>query len=341
MERELLFGKLAALDVVLSVAFYVVATALAFAGLGVWALVAGVLAQGVAGVIVAYVFHPFRPKLALDGRLLRPILKFGVPFQLTRMVGFVNTAVTPIYAGSKLGSYPLGLITWAQSTAYFPLKLVEIVGRIAFPLYSRLQDDKPLLGESFGRSIQLCAAFTAYFVALCCGMGSQIIHVVFGDKWLVALPLLIVYAIAISVGFLGPIVGAVLDATGRPGLVLPLALFWTALNWIVVPLTTSRWGTIGFAIGYCVHVVVGNLVIIALTARLIPHSRLLRRLWSPALGGAVVYFLARYVLAGRADSMLGFIGSAALLLATHAALLFLFDRRGMMDALKIVPSGGR
>src|SRR6185436_5525354 len=112
---------------------------------------AGVLAQGAAGVVLAYAFHPFRPELALDRDLLRPILKFGVPFQLNRAVGFVNAAVTPIYAGSKLGSRPLGLLTWAQNTAYFPLKLVEIVGRIAFPLYSRLQHDKALLGESFGR----------------------------------------------------------------------------------------------------------------------------------------------------------------------------------------------
>ncbi len=339
MERELLFGKLAALDVVVSITFYIVAAVLAWFGLGVWALVAGVLAQGTAGLIVAYALCPFRPQLALDRALLRPILKFGVPFQLNRAVGFVNAAVTPLYAGSKLGSRPLGLITWAQNTAYFPLKLVEIVGRIAFPLYSRLQHDQRLLGESFGRSVQLCAAFTAYFVALFCGMGAQVTAVVFGEKWLVALPLLVVYSGAISIGFLSPLVGAVLDSTGRPQLVLRLALFWTSLNWIVVPFTTARWGMLGFALGYSVHVVVGNLVVVGLTSTLIPHSRLLRRLWSPALGGALVYLLAKYLLAAHSTGALRFMGSAALLLAAHAGALFLFDRRGMLDALKIVPTG--
>ena len=249
----------------------------------------------------------------------------------------MNSAVTPIYAGSKLGARPLGLLTWAQNTAYFPLTLVEIVGRIAFPLYSRLQGNTRLLGESFGRSVQLCAAFTAYFVALFLGMGSQVIEVVFGLKWLAALPLLMVYSGAIAIGFLSPLVGAVLDATGRPQLVLRLALFWTGLNWIVVPLTTARWGTLGFAVGYSVHVVVGNLVIIALASRLIPHARLLRRMWSPALAGVVVYLAARFVLAAQAVDGLHFVLSAGLLLAVHAAALFLFDRRGILDALRIVP----
>jgi O-antigen/teichoic acid export membrane protein len=341
MERELSFGRLAALDLVLSFTFYLVATALAWSGLGVWALIAGVLVQGVIGVIISYGMCPFRPQLVLDRELLRPILKFGIPFQLNRAVGFANAAVTPIYAGSKLGSYPLGLLTWAQNTAYFPLKLVEIVGRIAFPLYSRLQGKTLLLGESFGRSVQLCAAFTAYFVALFMGMGSEVITVVFGPKWIAALPLLLVYTGAIAIGFLAPLVGAVLDATGRPQLVLRLALFWTALNWIVVPFTTARWGTIGFALGYSVHVVVGNLVIIALASRLIPHARLLRRLWSPALAGIGVYLLARYVLAARAVDGIHFILSAASLAAVHVAALFLLDRRGILDALKIVPSAER
>jgi O-antigen/teichoic acid export membrane protein len=321
MERELEFGKLAALDLIVSVTFYVVATVLAFAGWGVWALTSAVLAQGAVGFVVAYALRPFRPNWVLDRELLRPILKFGIPFQLNQVLGFANGAVTPVYAGSQLGSRPLGLINWAQNIAYFPLKLVEIVGRVAFPLYSRIQDDKALLGESFGRSVQLCSAFTAFFVALFWGMGAQVTHVVFGDKWLPALPLLRVYASAISLGFFVPLVAAALDATGRPQLLLRLSIFWTALNWVIVPLTTPRWGMLGFSMGYVVHVVVGNLAALILTSRIIPHTRLLRRVWSPILAGVGVYLLGRYVL----------------LAAFHLAILFGVDRRGSTEALSMVP----
>src|SRR5258706_7577596 len=245
MERELLFGRLAVVDLLLTLSFYVVAPVLAWMGFGAWALVAAVLAQGVVGLVAAPALRPFRPSPVIDRALLRPILKFGLPFQLNRAVGFVNGAVTPIYAGSRLGSGPLGLINWAQTTAYFPLKLVEIFGRIAFPLYSRLQGEERLLGESFGRTVQLCSAFMAFFVALFLGMGADVIHVVFGDKWMPALPLLHIYACAISFGFFAPLVGSVLEATGRPGLLFRLAIVWTALNWIVVPIATSLRGMEG------------------------------------------------------------------------------------------------
>lgn len=338
MERELQFGKLATLDLVLSVTFYVAAVGLAWRGWGVWSLVLAVVAQGAVGLIVAYILRPFRPMAALDRHYLRGVLRFGVPFQLNHAVAFINGAVTPLYAGAKLGAHPLGLLGWAQSTAYFPLKLVEIVGRVAFPLYSRLQDDKVLLGESFGRSVQLCASFTAFFVALFFGMGERVIAIVFSEKWIPALGLLHIYSGAIAIGFLAPLVGAVLDSTGRPRLVLRLSVCWTALNWVVVPLVGARWGAVGFAFAYCTHVVLGNLVVIALTSRLIPHARLLRRLWSPALGGAVVYGLAKYVFAARVDGALEFAGAIVALVLAHAASLLILDRRGVIDACMLVPN---
>jgi O-antigen/teichoic acid export membrane protein len=341
MERELQFGRLGALDLALSASFYVTAAVFAWGGYGVWALTLAVLMQGFVGAVLAYAFRPFRPRAALDRELLRPIFRFGVPFQLNRVVGFLNSAVTPIYAGSVLGAKPVGLVNWAQNTAYFPLKLVEIVGRVTFPLYSRLQDDRPLLGESLGRSIQLCAAFTSFFVALFAGMGTQVIQVIYGDKWLPALPLLYVYAAAISVGFVTPLVATALEATGRPKLVLWLAIFTTLLNWLIVPIVTARWGMLGFSLGYSVHVVVGNTLLLVLLSRLIPHARLLRRTWSPILAGLLVYLIARYGLASLADGVLGFIGVVLVLLLVHLGVLFAADNRGIREALLIVPGASR
>ncbi|MET0592095.1 MAG: oligosaccharide flippase family protein [Polyangiaceae bacterium] len=338
MERELQFGKLATLDLALSATFYIAAVGLAWRGWGVWSLILAVVAQGGVGLIVAYILRPFRPMAALDRQFLRGVLRFGVPFQLNYAVGFINGAVTPLYAGAKLGAHSLGLLGWAQNTAYFPLKLVEIVGRVAFPLYSRLQNDKRLLGESFGRSVQLCASFTAFFVALFLGMGEKVITIVFSEKWMPALVPLYIYSCAIAVGFLTPLVVAVLESTGRPRLALRLSLCWTALNWVIVPIVGARWGTVGFALAYCAHVVLGNLFVMALTSRLIPHARLLRRLWSPALGGCVVYGLARYVFAPRMDGGVEFVGAVVALVLAHAASLLILDRRGFIDACMLVPN---
>jgi O-antigen/teichoic acid export membrane protein len=337
MERELRFARLGTIDLIMSVTFYVVATGLAWLGWGIWSLATAVLVQGVLATGAAYALRPFRPRLVLDWALLRPIISFSVPFQMNRALGMVNGALAPIYAGAVLGPRVLGLLNWAQSTAYFPLKLVDIISRVAFPLYSRIRDDEKLLGETFGRLVQLCFGFTTFFVALFCGMGEPLIHVVYGDKWLPALPLLHVYAGTIAIGFFVPLLSAVLGATDRPRLLLRASVAWTALAWVLVPIATPLWGALGFAVGYAVHVVVANGALMALTPRLVPHARLHRRLWASTLTVGADYLLARWLLAPHARDVGGFVGCTAALLLFHIGALLLLDRSGVRAALRLIP----
>jgi O-antigen/teichoic acid export membrane protein len=337
MERSLQFTRLAALDVALSVTFYGTAVVLSRLHWGSNALVLAVVLQGTVGAVLAFLLHPFRPRLMLDRAALAPIVKFGIPFQLTQIIGFLNGAVTPIYAGAALGVRSLGLINWAQETAYFPLKAVELVSRVGFPLYSRLQADSRALGESFGRAVHLCAIVTAFFVALFFSMGENVIHIVFTDKWLPALPLLHVYAGAISIGFYTPLMGAVLNATGRPGLLFRLSCLWVALAWAAVPLTTPRWGIQGYTYGYCLHVVAGNVMMLALTPRLVPHARIFSRLVSPAVAGVLVFVVGRYSLSTWANSGPRFIAAILGLVVVHLGTLGLLDLRGTLKSLSLLP----
>jgi O-antigen/teichoic acid export membrane protein len=338
MERTLQFAKLAFLDIVLSFAFYATAISLAVTGHGSESLIIAVLVQGVAGAVLAFALHPFLPRLRLNREVLRPIIKFGLPFQMTQVIAFLNGAVTPIYAGAALGARSLGLINWAQDTAYFPLKAVEVVGRAAFPLYSRLQSNPRALGESFGRAVYLCAVAAAFFVALVFAMGGNIVHVIFTNKWAPALPALYVYAAAISIGFYTPIIGALLNATGRPQLLFRLSCIWVALAWIGVFIATPRWGMMGYAFGYCFHVIVGNVLMFTLTPRLVPHSRVFRRLPGPLLGGVGVYLTGKYVCASWAQTPATFVGAVLLLLAVHAAILGLIDRRKLIQSFSLLPA---
>ena len=76
---------------------------------------------------------------------VRTALKKGIAQQLRGMVGLVNGAVTPFWGGRTLGKTLVGYVNWAQSTAYFPLRLVEILSRIGFPLFAWRRRWRPLL----------------------------------------------------------------------------------------------------------------------------------------------------------------------------------------------------
>ena len=68
--------RLSVIDLAVTTGFNGAAVVLAYLGYGSYALVGGVLAQGVAGLVAAYCLRPWLPKLHLATAQLRPILRF-------------------------------------------------------------------------------------------------------------------------------------------------------------------------------------------------------------------------------------------------------------------------
>ncbi len=333
MERELLFGRLSVIELVQVLSYYVVSCALAWMGHGIWSLILAVLVQGLVGAMGSFLARPWRPNAVFDTALMRPLLRFGIAFQVKGVVGFINGAVVPLYAGLRLGTRAVGFIEWAMTTAYFPLKLVEIMSRVAFPLFSRLQD-RELTARTLERIVQVCAVGTLFMVGVFIGLGPGLVHVVFSDKWMPGLPLLSIFALAISIGFLSPLIGSALDAAGRPQLFAYLAMGWTALNWIATPIGT-RWGMIGFAAAYSVHVVVGNLAVIVVLVRIIPNTRIWPRVRAALVACSAIAWISDRWLDPR--SALSLTAAIVALLAAYVGIVFLLDGRGFLDALRIVP----
>jgi PST family polysaccharide transporter len=330
MERELLFGRLSFVDLVLTASFYGSAVVLAHLGYGPYALVVAVLVQGAAGSIAAIALRPWLPSLTLKPAVLRPILRFGLTFQAKHLVGFVNAAVMPLYAGTALGPYALGIVTWSQNTAFLPLQIVDILARVNFPLLSRLQHDRQAFADTLQRTIQVCATVTLFFVALFLGLGPAIVGVVYGDKWLPALPTLYVFAVAISIGFVVPIMSGAFDAIGKPHVMMRLGIAWTLLNWVAVFVAMHfRASALSFTLGYCVHILFGNLAVIFVVKSLLPGTRLWPRIRAGIATALGVAAITRFALLPWAKGP--FTLSAAVLCSVGAfvLLLALLDREGL------------
>src|SRR5690606_21803239 len=96
LERELRFGKLSVLEILHTLTFYSTAVVLAMKGLQVWSLVTAVVAQGIVGVVAAYLMRPWRPSFVFERQVLGPMLRFGIPFQAKNAISFANNAITPL-----------------------------------------------------------------------------------------------------------------------------------------------------------------------------------------------------------------------------------------------------
>lgn len=330
LERELEFGKLAAIEVVTSIAYHSSLIVLALLGYRTWAFIIGAIVYGVVGVTSAYIARPFRPALAFDGGALKPLLKFGLTVQVKSVLAFLNSAVTPVYVGSFLGMGGLGLVTWAQQTAAFPLKLVDIVGKASFPVYSRLRDDPTELAAVVARNLQIGALGTLFFVGLVLGVGPELTAIVFSSKWLVALPALYVLAASLALGFVTPLLATALDAIGKPGIVARLSLGMTALNWVVVLATGGMWSqpnrVFGFAVAYSAHVVLGGAILLYIVSRLLPRVRIAAAFRAGIPGGLAVAALGHWVLAPRIGGWPSLVLAIGVLVMAFASITTLVDR---------------
>jgi O-antigen/teichoic acid export membrane protein len=193
-----------------------------------------------------------------------------------------------------------------------------------------LHEDRKLFVETLERTIGTAALVTFFFVGFFLGMGRQIAQVVYGGKWLPAVPMFYAYAGVISIGFLSPIVGAAFDASGRPGVLARLSIAWTLLNWVVVPITTHFWGMQGFAYGFIVHVVVGNSAVVFMLRRWLPEVRLWPRIRGnifAAVGTAVV---SHVWLSPWATRLPTFLLAAAVCGVVYLALVALVDRQAVL-----------
>lgn len=334
LERSISFGAIAIIEVLQTVAFYVVACVLALRGAGIWSWAWAMVLQAFIGAAGCFLLKPWRPRLALDWSLLRPLIAFGIPYQVKGLIGFANGAVAPLYAGAALGPSPLGFINWGQQTAYFPLKLVEVMSRVSFPLFARFQDDPRQLARSIERSLQVCALGTFFCIGLFLSMGPNITTVVFTPKWIPGLFALYAYSLVLGVGFLSPVIGAALDAIGRPGIIARLAIGWTALNWAVVPVSTHLWGTRGFVLGNCVHILVGNLAVVWVARKAFPGLRFLAPMAPPVAGAVLVFLLGWFWTRSWAWSPLMLSLAVALLFAVQILAQAALDPTSIRDTIQ-------
>lgn len=338
MERELHFVRVALLDTVNSVTFYLVASILSVLGFGVWALVFGVLAQGALGLITALALRPWRPRLVFDVGIVRGLLGFGLPFQARSIFVLGTRAVIPVAAGTMLGSEAVGFLNWALETAFFPLTFVDIIARVSFPLMSRLQRDPPQFAQALERALRAAVVIALGLASVFLGLSADLTEIIYSAQWLPAVRMLEIYAAVITVGILVNVLTPAFDAVGKPRVVLAQMMIVLPLTWLFT------WGGThlevlglaradGFALGYAAAMAVGAVVIVLLARRELPRVPIARAYLAPLTAGVVAVALGRVVLAPWVDGPITLALGVVAEVLSFVAVMALLDRRALAELL--------
>ena len=251
IRKDLRFRNRLIIDLCRAFGQGIVSIALAIAGAGAWAIVAGYLAGNLIRSIAAWALVDYKPALGrfwrLDREAVKPLITYGAPAAGNALLLSLVFNIDYLIVGRALGQTALGFYTLAFRLPQIAiLNVFYVLSSVAFPLFSRARDDTSRLRRGYLTSVRLQTVYGVGAGVTLAVVAPLLIEVIFGAQWrpsVVPLQALSLYAAFRSLG-----IGAVdvYNGIGRPGLAVSLSLVRFAL---LVPalIVATRWGIEGIS----------------------------------------------------------------------------------------------
>jgi O-antigen/teichoic acid export membrane protein len=135
-----------------------------------------------------------------------------------------------------------------MSFASFPLMVLMPLQRLYLPFFARLQKSPASLAQFLSHTFGLVNGIAAPLIMLSVVLARPITSLIFGDKWLVALPLFYCFSVPSLFGpCVTPMLG-LLNAIGKSQLSLLIIFLVMIGTWILGVPFTMHFGLIGFGL---------------------------------------------------------------------------------------------
>jgi O-antigen/teichoic acid export membrane protein len=302
--KEMTFEREFRFQVAQKITGFVVTGCLAFLWRDYWALVAGILASHSAGLVLSYVLHPFRPRLALSQ--WRPLVQFTKWLLANNILNFVVQRADVFILGRLVSPHELGLYAVAREISNLPTtELMWPVQRALFPGFAKLAHDPLALAGTYVDSAAVLLAIALPAAVGLALVADPLVRVTLGGNWIAVIPLLQVLAVQGAVRLGGSLTIAALLAAGRPKLTTVIAVTTAAVQTPLLIVGALSGGTVGMAIAFGVAAVI-NLIFslaLSLTALKVSPLALLGAVWRT---GAATLFMS-----GAAWAWIGGFGTMA------------------------------
>jgi O-antigen/teichoic acid export membrane protein len=309
---------------------FVVTLAVALLTQSYWALVVGTVVSRTIGVVLSYLWHPYRARPCLSAA--REMFSFSVWIFIERMAAFANSRSSDFYLGRVRGPAEVGIYRLGEEIGYLPgSEFVAPLNRALLPGISRMADAGRGLGEVV---MSATGVIGLVLFPACFGLAAVAdvaVTVLLGPKWLAAIP--VVQIMAVNALFLALWANqhTALLAVGAPRLT---AYFALARLTVFVPCFIALAATHGaagvaasaLAASAAAYVLGLGWSLKRLSMRL---SKYLRMLWRPMMASLLMAGAVRatdlFLPRGEdiATSLLRLVGGICTGVAVYAAVLAL------------------
>lgn len=327
LERQLKFEKLVIPEIIETLVYNAIAVYMALHGYGVWSLVIAILARVVIGALALNLLAPWHIGWAFSRKSMRSLLSFGVPYQLNSVLALIKDNITPTLIAYWYGPAAVGFVNLAQNIATRPMEIINIVSRVMFPAYSRIQHDT----ERLKRWIEKSVSFMAYlYLPAITGLlitARPILEYLYADKsakWLPSLPTLLLFLAGAYPIIITTTYTNALYALGKPKVVLALMTIYTVLTWGLGAPLIYKYGFVGIALAGLIITYLTLPIVIREMNKVVQvdtWDALRKPLLASALMAIVTFFANRLIT----HSLLTLIATIIVGVVTYIAAIYYLD----------------
>lgn len=234
-QKDLYFSLMGKIDIISSLLSFVVTYFLAIYSYGVYALIAGVLVGAIFSGITYFCLGVRQygyPRFLFSFNSIKSFLSFGF-YQLgERNFIYIVSQMDTLIIGKILGMNDVGLYGIAKNITLKIINLVNpVISRVNLPLMVKANNDIELR-DQYLFSVKLVSFILAPILILILNFSYPIITILFGSKWLDAVPILQLLCIYMYIRSVGSSIGAVLLAKNKP----KVGFYWNMIILFLMPI---------------------------------------------------------------------------------------------------------
>ncbi len=271
LTREMVFNRQSQAALVGNTAGALATLWLATNGYGVWSLVYGSVILEIITNLLIFLFYPWKPDFAFSFAKVKGLIRFGSKVAVARLFWYLSANVDLLIAGKVLGKTQLGYYAIAVQLALIPLdKMVSTITQVAFPAFSKVQDDLSSLRRYYLKIVNVVAFLS---LPVCWGLflvAESAVPLFLSDKWAPAILPLQILSMVTSFRAIHLVNAPLEMAVGRPGTTIKNFAFITAVLALSL-LAGASYGLEGLAYSWLVFPVL-FLITTSITLKLIGLS---------------------------------------------------------------------
>ncbi|MCQ2322162.1 MAG: lipopolysaccharide biosynthesis protein [Bacteroidales bacterium] len=198
---------------------------LAYLGYGVWALVWQTVIMAFVKGVILLVYSKWMPLLVFSRTSFKYLLSFGSKLVASNLLFTIYSQITTILIGKFYSTSDLGYYTRGRQFAGLPVDVFTgVLGKVTFPVLSRLQDNDVELIRVYRKFIRLTSLVCVFGLILLASVAKPLVIVLLTEKWTECVIYLQLFCIALLLDHITRLNLNLLQVKGRSDLYLRLEI---------------------------------------------------------------------------------------------------------------------